>query len=78
MGTADKGTFTVVQLCAVECWILEFGLQIFWPVLLTHPLICRSVNSKKGKLTRLLYTHVSYNSADINRNCLWVRRGWYF
>ena len=32
-GRLTKGTFTVVQLWAVECWILEFGLQKLWPVL---------------------------------------------
>jgi hypothetical protein len=33
------------------------------------------VNSKKGKLTRLLCTHVLSNPVDINRNCLSVRHG---
>jgi len=36
-------------------------------------LICRLVNSKKVKLTRLLYPQVLSNPVDINRNCLSVR-----
>ena len=35
-------------------------------------LICRVMNSKKGKLTRLMYTQVLSNPVDIKRNCLSV------
>ena len=28
-----KGTFTAVQLWAVECWVPEFGFQKLWAVL---------------------------------------------
>ena len=78
MGMADKGNFTVIQLWAVECWIAEFGLQKLWPVLwhkhnTRNLLICRLVNCKEGKLTRLLYTPVLSYPVDINRKCLSVR-----
>jgi len=75
-----KGIFTVVQLWAVECWRVEFGLQKLWCVVwhtdsMINILICRFVNSKKGKLTNILYTQVLSNPVDINRNCLSVCHG---
>ena len=67
----------------VGCRVLDSGVWVAEIVScsLTHIhsmrniLICRVVNSKKGKLTGLLYTQVLSNPVDINRNCLSVRHG---
>jgi hypothetical protein len=81
VGTADKEH--LYSGTVVGFGVLDSGVSVAEILVcsVTHTrslrniLICRTVDSKKGKLTRLPYTPVLSSPVDINRNCLSVRHG---
>jgi len=71
-----SGTVVGCRMLYSGVWVAEIVVCCLTQIhSMRNILICRAVNSKKGKLTDLLYTPVLSNPVDINRNSLSVRHG---